>query len=90
MLATLNQKVINTYWAAQDWRTRAIAEADQRVSRGVDLTSNEGVDDAAWKIFAFIGIAVLITTVLIPLVNRVKAKGDSAVGKLNGASFDGE
>lgn len=90
MFATLDQKLTRAYLRAHELRDHAITEMDRRVSRGVDLTSNEGVDDAAWKIFAFIGIAVLITVILIPLVNRVKAKGDAALQKLNGASFEGE
>ena len=90
MFATLDQRLTRTYLAAHDWRGRTLAEMDRRVSRGVDITSDEGVDDAAWKIFAFIGVAVLITVILIPLVNRVKAKGDAALTKLNGAAFAGE
>ena len=90
MFATLDQKLTRAYLRAHELRTQAVTEMDRRVSRGVDITSDEGVDDAAWKIFAFIGVAILITLILIPLVNRVKAKGDAALLKLNGANFNGE
>jgi hypothetical protein len=69
---TLSQK--------QAQATRTLAA---RMASGPNLSSNEGIDDAVWKIAAVAVVAALAAGVLMNLSTAVESAGNHAISELS-------
>ncbi|NJM39294.1 MAG: hypothetical protein HC853_00275 [Anaerolineae bacterium] len=82
MFEKLTTRIVIAHSNLTDRRNDALRVLNTRLQSGPDLASDQGVDDAVWKIAAVAAVCVLAAGVLLRLRNAVEQKGDEAVGAI--------
>ncbi len=78
----LRDRVVPACLALADARDAALAGANKRLTRGLDLRSRRGVDDALWKILVLSLVAALAAGVLFVLGPKLLELGRNAVNRV--------
>ena len=82
MFDTLTTQVGIAYTKALAKRDEATALLNTHLQNGPDINSDEGVDDAVWKIAAVAAAVFLATGLLVRLKTAIAAKGDAAIAEI--------
>jgi hypothetical protein len=93
MFANLNTRLTTQILIAHsnvaERRNEALRVLNARLQSGPDLASDQGVDDAVWKIAAVAAVCVLAAGVLLRLRQAVENKGDQAVSAIDALPVGG-
>ena len=84
MFDKLTAKLGTVYTNALALSDNAGTLLDSRLQAGPDINSDQGVDDAVWKIAAVAAVVFLAVGVLSRLRVAIAAKGDAAIASLEG------
>ena len=83
MIYTLANKTTLGLFDLAEKRDRALAKLNRHLLDGPNLSSNEGIDDAIWKIAVIALVAILAAGVLTTIFTKIKGAGDRAATKLD-------
>lgn len=83
MINTLANKTTLHLFELAAKRDQALAKLNRHLLDGPNLASDEGIDDAIWKIAVIALVAILAAGVLTTIFNKIKLAGENAAGKLD-------
>ncbi len=84
MFENLNTKIGLVYAKALTKRDEVNAQLAARLSTGPDIGSDEGIDDAVWKIAVVAAVVFLAVGFLSNLRTAIADRGQAAVDAING------
>lgn len=91
LVTRINTRLCLATANAMTTRDRMFAQLNTRMAQPVNLQSDEGIDDAVWKIAVIALVALLASGVLTTLYNKTRAAGENAANALDGVpGFGGQ